>query len=123
MTTSNPHILNFISQVKVPQTVWALQDKSSEGWVVLDSVNYEETDVMPLWSSKELAQNHCTEEWADYVPAAISVADWMEYWVEDLAEDNVMIGVNWQGNDEHLELELAEFSQLLAAIESFQSKP
>jgi hypothetical protein len=48
----------------------------------------------------------------------ISVGDWLEFWVEDLAADNVMIGVDWQGED-YLEMELAEFSQQLAEIEAF----
>ena len=43
----------------------------------------------------------------------------LEFWVEDLAEDNVMIGVDWQG-DEYLEVELAEFSQKVAEIEAFK---
>jgi hypothetical protein len=57
------------------------------------------------------------EEWADYVPAAISVADWMEFWVEDLLEDGVIIGLNWQENEDCFELELPEFTQALAEIE------
>jgi hypothetical protein len=119
---TNSQLSDFLNQVKITQTVWALQDKASEGWVVLDSINFEEAEVMPLWSTAELAQQHCIEEWADYVPTAISVADWLEFWVEDLAEDKVMIGVNWLNEDEYVELELADFSQAIAEIESFQKK-
>ncbi len=108
----------FINQIKETQTLWALQDKSSEDWVVLDSVNFENTEVMPLWSTEELAKKHCVEEWADYVPAAISVADWMEFWVEDLLEDGVIIGLDWQEDADCFELELAEFTQALAEIET-----
>jgi len=108
----------FINQVKDTQTLWALQDKSSEDWIVLDSVNFEHTEVMPLWSTQALAKSHCVEEWTDYIPAAITVADWMEYWVEDLLEDGVIIGINWQENAECLELELPEFTQALAEVET-----
>ena len=109
---------SFLQQVKDTQELWALQDKNSEDWVVLDSVNFENTEVMPLWSTEALAKSHCVEEWADYVPAAISVADWMEFWVEDLLEDGVIIGLNWQENDDCFELELAEFTQSLATVEA-----
>lgn len=119
MTTAIPLVNDFMASVKKTQTMWALQDTGSEGWVILDSINFEETDVMPLWSSAELASSHCSDEWQDYTPVAISVADWLEFWVEDLAEDNVMIGVNWQGEEEYIELELAEFSQGVAEIETF----
>ena len=107
----------FITEVKPSQTLWALQDKASEDWVVLDSINYEDTDAMPLWSTAELAQQQCSEEWQQYHPVAISVADWLEFWIEDLNEDGVLIGINWQENGDCVELELAEFSQELAQIE------
>jgi hypothetical protein len=118
MTDTNPVRADFMAQVQVTQTIWALQDQASEGWVVLDSVNFENTDVMPVWSSMELAQNHCIDEWQDYVPKAITLAEWLEFWVEDLAEDNVLIGVEWRDGGEYLELELAEFSQMIAKIET-----
>ncbi|MGB1261619.1 MAG: DUF2750 domain-containing protein [Cognaticolwellia sp.] len=108
---------SFIEQVKEPQVLWALQDKASEDWVVLDSINFENTEVMPLWSSETAAKKHCIQEWADYVPAAIPVAQWMEFWVEDLLEDGVIIGLDWQENESCVELELPEFTQALAAVE------
>jgi hypothetical protein len=108
----------FINQVRDTQMLWALQDKTSEDWVVLDSINFEKTEVMPLWSSEDSAKKHCVEEWADYVPAAISVADWMEFWVEDLLEDGVIIGLDWQEQGDCFELELPEFTQALAEIET-----
>lgn len=117
--TSNTHVSEFIKQITPSQTLWALQDKKSEGWVVLDSINFENAEVMPLWSNSELATMHCIDEWADYIPAPITVADWLEFWVEDLAEDNIMIGVNWQNEDDDVELELADFSQLVSEIEVF----
>tara|TARA_R110000737_G_scaffold267493_4_gene275006 strand:+ start:9897 stop:10253 length:357 start_codon:yes stop_codon:yes gene_type:complete len=109
---------SFLAQTKDSQTLWALQDKSSEDWVVLDSINFENTEVMPLWSTQALAKSHCVEEWAEYLPVAITVADWMEFWVEDLLEDGVIIGLNWQEDDACVELELPEFAQALATIET-----
>ena len=117
MSTANT-LSTFIGQVKDTQILWALQDKASEDWVVLDSVNFENTEVMPLWSTEALAKKHCVEEWADYIPAAISVAEWMEFWVEDLLEDGVIIGLNWQEDAECFELELPDFTQALAEIET-----
>jgi hypothetical protein len=118
----------FIADVKNTQSFWALQEKSGEDWVVLDSINFEDTDVMPLWSTQELAQQHCVDEWQDYLPTIITLSDWLEFWLEDLGEDGVIVGINWQeevvesGDDtksenEYLELDLAEFSQSLAEIE------
>lgn len=108
----------FLNTVKPTQTLWALQDKKSEDWVVLDSLQFEETDVMPLWSSEALAQAHCVEEWADYVATSISMADWFEFWVDDLLEDNVVIGINWGDEAGDAEVDLAELTQSLTEIEA-----
>jgi hypothetical protein len=117
---SNKVLTDFLSETKTTQIIWALQDKASEDWVVLDSPSFEETEVMPLWSSAELAQQHCIDEWSNYTPAQIAVADWFEFWLEDLNDDGVIVGVNWQGDDECLEMELSEFTQALAEIESLK---
>lgn len=118
MSDNNATLQTFLDEAKPTQVLWALQDKESEDWVVLDSPSFEETEVMPLWSNEALAKEHCIEEWAGYVPSAISLADWFEFWIEDLNEDGVIVGINWQGDDECLELELSDFTQSLAEIES-----
>ena len=120
MTDNNEILKTFTLETKPTQVIWALQDKESEDWVVLDSPSFEETEVMPLWSNQALAQQHCIDEWSDYVPCEISLADWFEFWVEDLNEDGVIIGVNWQGDEACVELELSEFTQALAGIESLK---
>lgn len=117
---NNDILKNFLSEVKSSQVLWALQDKATEDWVVLDSPSFEETEVIPLWSSAELALQHCIEEWSGYSPAQIPVAEWFEFWLEDLNEDGVIVGVNWQGDDECLELELSDFTQALAEVESLK---
>ena len=111
-------ISQFLETVRANQSFWALQDKNGEDWVVLDSTQFEETDVLPVWSSQEAALAHCTEDWAEFEAAEITLADWLEFWVEDLAQDNIVIGVNWEVDSEELvELELADFSQQLADVE------
>lgn len=118
MSDNNSVLDTFLTDVKPTQQLWALQDKESQDWVVVDSLNYQETEVMPLWSSKALATEHCTEEWADYIAAEIPLAEWLELWVADLVEDDVVIGINWRGEDNDLEVDLAELTQALAEIEN-----
>ncbi|WP_354624407.1 DUF2750 domain-containing protein [Psychromonas sp. MME2] len=118
MSDINPILSEFLTEIKPTQQLWALQDKESEDWVVLDSLHYQETEVMPLWSSAELAQQHCTEEWSAYLPAAISLAEWLEFWVADLVEDDIVIGINWLGEESDLEIDLDELTHALAEIET-----
>ena len=65
-----------------------------------------------------LLRQHCIEQWSGYTPSEITLADWLEFWVEDLNEDGVIVGINWQEEGDCVEIELADFSQALAAIES-----
>jgi len=117
-TASNSEVFKaFLKDVQLDQVLWALQDKASEDWVVLDSINFENTDVMPLWPTEALAKQHCSDEWKNYSPAAISLADWFEFWLEDLNSDGVIVGINWPEDGECLELELDVFTQGLAEIE------
>jgi len=115
MTTA---LTQFEQDIKETQLLWALQDKASGDWVVMDSLNYEESEVMPLWSTQALAQEHCVEEWADYVPASIALADWFEFWLEDLVEDDVIVGINWVGDEDDIELGLSEFTEAMGQIEA-----
>jgi len=118
MTTNNQALTDFISTVEPSQTFYALQDPASEEWLIVDSINYQETDVMPLWSTQALAEIHCSGEWSSYAVAAITLSDWLEFWVEDLNQDNIIVGVNWHEEQDCLEVDLAEYTQALIAIEA-----
>jgi hypothetical protein len=118
MTDKDQILASFIADVTPTQSFWALQDKESEDWVVLDSVIFDETEVMPLWSTPEFALVHCTEEWSDYVPAEITLSDWLEFWVKDLIEDDAVLGINWIGEEGDVEVDLLEFTEALVNIEA-----
>jgi len=120
MTDHQSTINTFMGDVKTSQVLWALQEPNSGDYVVLDSVNFENTDVMPLWSTSVLAKKHCVDEWESYQPAEISIAEWMEFWIEDLNEDGIIIGLNWPEDGECAEIELAEFTQLLSEVEVYK---
>ncbi|MBT1445850.1 DUF2750 domain-containing protein [Shewanella sp. JM162201] len=118
MTEMQPQLSEFVDNIKDSQVLWGLMDKDGEGWVVCDSSIYEETDVMPLWSSEAKAAEHCSEEWATYRPAAIPLVEFLEYWVEDLNNDGVLVGVDWQANEECIELDPIDLAKQLAEIET-----
>ena len=107
----------FLTDIKSTQLIWALKDPESDNWVILDSLTYEDSEVMPLWSSKNNAEFHRTDTWESYVSASITVADWLEFWVEDLIEDNVIIGIDWLGKDTDLEMDLQDFTHCVAKLE------
>ena len=117
MSDLTPALAAFIENVKDSQCIWGLQDETGEGWVVCDSVEFEDTDVMPLWSSEDKAKAHCSDEWANYQPAAIPLVDFLEYWVSDFNDDGVLVGIDWDGENDCSELDPIELAQELADIE------
>ncbi|WP_299496044.1 DUF2750 domain-containing protein [uncultured Shewanella sp.] len=118
MTNMDPILDTFINNVKEQQRVWGLQDKAGEGWVVCDSAEFENTDVMPLWSNETQAKSHCTEEWAEYQAVSISLESLLEEWISDLNDDGVLIGVNWIENQPCLEVDPIELATALVKIEA-----
>ncbi|RTR39594.1 DUF2750 domain-containing protein [Shewanella canadensis] len=117
MTETNPLLTSFIENVKEHQAVWGLQDETGEGWVVCDSSEYEDTDVMPLWSTEAHAKVHCSEEWSNYQPVSITLVEFLEFWVSDLNDDGVLIGTDWQAEKECLEVDPIVLAQSLVNIE------
>ena len=56
----------FIEEVRESGQVWGL--RYGEDWVVCRSAEFEDADVMPLWSAEGDARLHCVDELADYEP-------------------------------------------------------
>jgi hypothetical protein len=109
----------FINNTKLSQQIWGLKDPASDDWVVCDSLDFDETDVMPLWSEQTAAAAYCAEEWATYKPVAISVDDYLEFWVEDLNDDGVLLGLDWLAEEEAgIEVDPIDVAKAFADYES-----
>lgn len=93
----------FIAEVKQTGQVWGLN--SDEGWATCPSAFFEETDVIPFWSSEAAARAHCTDEWSQYQPEAISLEEFTSDWLPGMHEDDLLIGPNWDDELEGLEIE------------------
>ncbi len=109
----------FIDNSKTEQVIWALQDPATEDWVVCDSLEFEETDVMPLWSLQSAAKAYCEDEWKDYQAVAISIDDFLEFWVHDLNKDGLLVGLEWLADEDNsVEMDPIELAKALADYES-----
>ena len=100
MTDANDDIQTFADICNESKLVWALKDPDTGDWVVCDSAEFDDTDAMPLWSTKANAEDFCIEEWAGFKPVSIELEEFMEYWVTDLNEDGVMVGLDWPADAE-----------------------
>lgn len=97
----------FIAEVKQGGTVWGLCT-SADNWAVCASAAYEETDVMPFWSSEAAAKAQCTGEWAIFSVQPIPLEEFYNDWLPGMHEDDLLVGPNWDDNLEGLEVEPAD---------------
>jgi hypothetical protein len=111
----------FIDNSKKSQIIWGLQDSKTSDWVVCDSAEFDDTDVMPLWSDESAAKAYCTDEWTGYQAVSISVDDYLEHWVSDLNDDGVLLGLNWRVEDETVvETDPIDLAKAFAEYESLR---
>ncbi len=108
----NANYQRFIESILESGQVWGLQ--SEEGWVVVDSTEFEESEVMPFWSDEAYAKNHCVGEWAEFRPVAMDLEEFVEDWLVGMAEDGILVGPNWNDDLEGLEVEPEEVAQQLS---------
>ncbi|ELM6620515.1 DUF2750 domain-containing protein [Vibrio fluvialis] len=100
----------FIKESQENNLVWGLRNE--EGWLSCESTEFEDSEVMPFWSSKEDAQLHNVEEWADFEVLEIPLDIFVEDWLITLGEDGVLVGINWNANLDGKELEPSELAKL-----------
>ena len=100
----------FVSETKEHMQVWAMCNE--QGWLICDSAEFENSDVMPFWSTKEQAAAHNVDDWADFEVQAIPLDIFVEDWLLTLAEDQVLVGTNWNAQLAGKELEPADLAKL-----------
>ncbi|PID49943.1 MAG: hypothetical protein CR991_04175 [Proteobacteria bacterium] len=109
---------NFVAEVKRSGKVWGLTTKDGEdNWAVCPSAMYEETDVMPLFSSREKAQQHCIDEWEIYQPQAVVLEEFVNDWLPGLHEDEALIGPDWDMDLAGLEIEPMDVAEDLETVD------
>lgn len=91
----------FIEEACRLEKVWAL--KRPEGYAITHSLQYStpEGDQMPMfcfWSDKGLAGLCAQKEWTEYKPVEISLSEFIEGWCIGLANDDLLIGSNFDQN-------------------------
>ncbi len=101
----------FVENIQESGQVWSL--RSPDGWVIVDSAEYEDAEVMPFWSEEAYARQHCVGEWEHFEPAAISFEEFIDDWLAGMDEDGVLVGPNWNAELDGLEIEPVEILQRL----------
>lgn len=88
----------FIKKVCETNIVYAL--KSEYGFATSKSNNFEDEDSEPIvmicfWSEKELANSCAINEWKEYELTEINLVEFIESWCIGMANDGLLIGINF----------------------------
>lgn len=86
----------FIERAAVSKSVWGL--KSKTGWANSHSQSDEKISVIPFWPDRAAAKNCARDDWKRYLPVEILLADFLENWCVEMADGDVLAGVNWDAN-------------------------
>ena len=91
----------FIKKVCESEMVWGLENE--DGFATTSSNEYEDENEEPLelicfWSENALANACAKEEWDGYEPVEIQLSEFIENWCIGMANDNLMIGSNFDQN-------------------------
>lgn len=101
----------FVTQSQETRFVWGLSNEEGD-WLSVASTEFEDSEVMPFWSSKEDAEQQCADEWAEFRPSELPLDIFLEDWMLTLAEDGVLVGLNWNAELEGVELEPSDVVKL-----------
>ncbi len=102
----------FAANVVKAGALWLLT--SEDEYLVVDSVEYADTDVMPIFSSEAAAKALCVDDWADYSIAQIAVEDFFEQWLPELDKDGILLGIDLDAELAGDEVEAFTFGKALA---------
>jgi len=86
----------FIEKTAASKLVWALKSKS--GWANSHSNDSEDVDVIPFWSDRAYAKICARDDWKGYLPVEIPLAEFLESWCTEMADNDVLAGINWDAN-------------------------
>ena len=75
-------VYDFLKTFLEVKRVWFLHTETG-----LACFENEDGEWLPLYLSKEEAETECSGDWAEYETNPLSLADFLNHWVEDLAED------------------------------------
>jgi hypothetical protein len=96
---------NFVEQVAQKGELFGLFDENL-GWAHCHPHDNKEAQAVYLfWSEQALAKKLQSEEWADYKVQEISLAVFLESWLDGMHQQQVYVGVNWDENLYGLEID------------------
>lgn len=95
MTQSSAQADAFYREVLKSGSVWTVRDAGGTP----APRNADAQRAMPFWSSRSRVDNviDSVADYANFEPVEIDLAGWRSRWLPGLAEDGLLVGINWSG--------------------------
>jgi hypothetical protein len=93
----------FVDEILTSGTAWVLV--SDDGYAQCASERFADVDVIPLFSSKALADAAASSVDGDYRPEAIPLDELLDDWLPGMDTDGVWAGIDWGEDWSGLEIE------------------
>lgn len=84
----------FCERVEENGLVFGLSAEQDEGWAYAPS-HVEDSDVLLFFSSRELALACRVKEWADYHVIELPVELFLERWLPNMSDEELLCGLDW----------------------------
>lgn len=101
----------FCARAAASGEVWVLTE--GDECAVVESNDFEESEVMPFWSDRAPAVSAATGDWSRYTPQAIPLEDFLGTWLPSMDEDGMLVGPDWSDELEGDEIEPEELFRRL----------
>lgn len=100
---------HFVMKVARSGELWALKDENGLLFLSAD----EGEHCLPVWPHAEYAKTWATGDFANYEPQSITLAIWLERWIDGLTQDNISVAVFPIQDQENLIVEATELADAL----------
>ncbi|GAA4343006.1 DUF2750 domain-containing protein [Flaviaesturariibacter amylovorans] len=120
-TPASEHQSAFINRIIETGTVWALS--SDEGFATSESDEYEDVEVLPFWSEEAAAAVLARDEWAEFKPASLPLAEFLEKWLPGMYSEDVVVGIDWDAEMTGTETEPLDLALAVAEALKQSGKP
>lgn len=87
-----PHY--FIEKIVHQDCIWGLRHPEG-GWALCPSNHNVDRDVYLFWSERRRAYSSVHHEWAEFVPVAIELCEFIPTWLEDMIARETRVGLDW----------------------------
>lgn len=106
---------SFVDTFSQIKRFWMLTDTDGQ-WATVESARFVDTDVIPVWDDKQLAELACVDDWQNFRPRMVKLSEWFGVWLPQLNAADLLVGITRQNadvneqNDVMTEYELTDFT-------------